>query len=196
MRYVFADMSKILPIRTYGDPVLREAARPVKAITPEIRTLIDDLFATMRAAQGVGLAAQQVGRTEAVCVVEIPEGYDVEDEKGPRLNPDLPLSLAWVNPKIVEASAETCSMEEGCLSFPDIRGNVERPWGVVVEHLGLDGQLQKTQLNGFYARAVQHEMDHLAGDLFIDHFSHVKKLAVRTKLKRLQTETLEKLHAT
>ena len=196
MRYIFCNMSKILPIRTYGDPVLREPARPVKELAPEIRTLIDDMFATMRAAQGVGLAAQQVGRTEAVCVVEIPESYDVEDENGPRLNPDIPLALALVNPKIVEVSSETCSMEEGCLSFPDIRGNVERPWSIVVEHLGRDGKSQTTQLNGFFARAVQHEMDHLAGDLFIDHFSHVKKLAIRAKLKRLQAETLEKIHAT
>ncbi len=187
-------MSQILPIRIYGDPILRETARPVKAITPEIRALVDDLFATMRASQGVGLAAQQVGRTEAICVVEIPEAYDVEDEQGPRLNPDVPLSLALVNPQIVEASDETCSMEEGCLSFPDIRGNVERPWSVVVAHLGLDGKPRKTTLNGFFARAAQHEMDHLAGELFIDHFSHVKKLAVRTKLKRLQAETQEKLH--
>ena len=188
-------MSTILPIRTYGDPVLREPARPVAAITPEIQTLVDDMFATMRAAQGVGLAAQQVGRTESVCVIELPEDYDREDENGPRLNPDVPLALTLVNPKILEVSAETCSMEEGCLSFPDIRGNVERPWSVVIEHLGLDGKLRQTRLDGFFARAAQHEMDHLAGDLFIDHFSHVKKLAVRSKLKRLQSETLEKIHA-
>ena len=189
-------MSQILPIRTYGDPILREPARPVKTITPTLKTFIDDLFATMRAAQGVGLAAQQVGRTEAICVIEIPESCDVEEENGPRLNPDIPLSLALVNPKILAASDETCSMEEGCLSFPDIRGNVERPWSIVVEHLGLDGKIRKTPLNGFFARAAQHEMDHLAGELFIDHFSYVKKLAMRTKLKNLQAETLEKLHAT
>jgi peptide deformylase len=190
---ILKTMSKILPIRTYGDPVLREPSSPVAAITPEIRTLIDDLFATMRAAQGVGLAAQQVGRTEAVCVLEIPENYDVEDEQGPRLNPHVPLTLALVNPRILSASPETCSMEEGCLSFPDLRGNVTRPWSIVVSHLGLDGQPLTTKLAGFFARAAQHEMDHLAGDLFIDRFSHVKKLAVRGKLKRLQAETAEKL---
>ena len=151
------------------------------------------MFAAMRAAQGVGLAAQQVGRTESICVIELPADYDVEEENGPRLNPDVPLALALVNPRLVEASDETCSLEEGCLSFPDIRGSVERPWSVVIEHLGLDGRVRQTRLNGFFARAVQHEMDHLAGDLFIDRFSHVKKLAVRTKLKRLQAETREKL---
>ena len=187
-------MSHILPIRTYGDPVLREPSRPVPSLSPEIRTLIDDMFATMRAAQGVGLAAQQVGRTESVCVVEIPADYDVEDENGPRLNPDVPLSLALVNPRIVEASDDTSCMEEGCLSFPDIRGNVERPWSIVVEHLGLDGKPKKTPLCGFFARAAQHEMDHLAGKLFTDRFSYVKKLSMRAKLKHLQEETLEKLH--
>ncbi|MGD9781439.1 MAG: peptide deformylase [Kiritimatiellia bacterium] len=189
-------MSKILPIRTYGDPVLREPSRPVKDVAPEIKSLVDDMFATMRASQGVGLAAQQVGRTESVCVVELPEDYDVEEENGPRLNPGVPLALALINPRIVETSDETCNMEEGCLSFPDIRGNVERPWRIVVEHLGLDGKPKTTTLAGFFARAVQHEMDHLAGTLFVDRFSYVKKLAVRTKLKHLQAETLEKLHAT
>ena len=188
-------MSSILAIHTYGDPILRKPAQPVAAITPEIRTLIADMFATMRASQGVGLAAQQVGRTEAVCVLELPESYDVEDENGPRLNPDVPLSLALVNPRIVEQSDETCSMEEGCLSFPDVRGNVERAWSIVVAHLGLDGRPQQTRLNGFYARAAQHEMDHLAGKLFVDRFTYVKKLAIRAKLRNLEAETREKLGA-
>lgn len=186
-------MTSILNIHTFGDPILRQPARPVAAITPAIKTLVADMLATMRAAQGVGLAAQQVGRTEAICVVELPESYDIEEENGPRLNPGVPLTLPLINPKIVAASDETCSLEEGCLSFPEIRGNVERPWSVVIEHLGLDGKRTQTALKGFFARAAQHELDHLAGDLFIDHFSHVKRLAIRTKLKRLQAETQEKL---
>ncbi|MGD9613654.1 MAG: peptide deformylase [Kiritimatiellia bacterium] len=189
-------MSHILPIRTYGDPVLRAPARPVGALTPEIQTLIDDLFATMRAAQGVGLAAQQVGCTEAVCVIELPEAYDREDEQGPRLNPDVPLSLALINPRIVEASDDTCSMEEGCLSFPDVRGSVERAWSIVVEHLDRTGQTRKTTLHGFFARAAQHEIDHLNGELFVDRFSYVKKLAVKTKLRHLRDKTLEKMQET
>lgn len=186
-------MSRVLPIRTYGDPVLREPARPVAKLTPEIQALIDDMFATMRAAQGVGLAAQQVGRTESICVVELPEAYDREDEEGPRLNPDVSLSLVLINPRIVEESDETCSMEEGCLSFPDVRGSVERAWSVAVEHLDRDGKSRTTRLNGFFARAAQHEIDHLRGELFVDRFSYVKKLAVKTKLRQLREETLEKM---
>jgi len=193
--YSSAGMSQILPIRTYGDPVLREPSRPVEAVTPEIRQLVDDMFTTMRASQGVGLAAQQVGRTEAVCVLEIPESYDVEEEGGPRLNPDVPLRFALINPRIVEASSRTCSMEEGCLSFPGITGSVDRAWSIAVEHLDLNGEPRITKLQGFFARAAQHEMDHLAGDLFIDHFSHVKKFAVRGRLKRLQAETRDHLES-
>lgn len=193
MGYLGPQMSRVLPIRIYGDPILREPARPVAVLAPEIIALVDDMFATMRAAQGVGLAAQQVGRTEAICVVELPEPYDHEDEAGPRLNPEVPLALALVNPKMIEASRETCSLEEGCLSFPDIRGSVERPWSIVVEHLGLDGRLRITRVQGFFARAVQHEMDHLAGKLFVDRFSYVKKMAMRSRLKSLEHETIEKL---
>lgn len=189
----FNQMSRLLPIRTYGDPVLREPSRPVEAVTPELVALVDDMLATMRAARGVGLAAQQVGRTESVCVLEIPEEYDRETEGGPRLNPETPLTLALINPRIIETSKKKCSLEEGCLSFPDILGTVERPWSIVVEHLDLKGQPRTTPLRGFFARAAQHEMDHLAGDLFIDRFSHVKKLAVRGKLKRLKMDTEEHL---
>lgn len=186
-------MSKLLSIRTYGDPILREPSRPVEAVTPEIRTLVEDMFHTMKASQGIGLAAQQIGRTEAVCVVEIPEDYDYNEETGERLNPDTPLRLTLINPEIVEVSSRKCGIEEGCLSFPGITGNVNRPWAIVVNHLDLDGQPRATRLQGLLARAVQHEMDHLAGDLFIDRFSHVKKLAVRSKLKRLEEETINQM---
>jgi peptide deformylase len=151
------------------------------------------MFATMRAADGCGLAAQQVGLTQAICVVEVPPSADVEEEGGPRLNPDSLLKLALVNPKILQVSDRVWSLNEGCLSFPDIRGSVQRPWSVLVEYLTPDGESRCDLFHGFLARAVQHELDHLAGTLFCDRFSAVRKLSAAKKLKRLETATLSAL---
>ncbi len=189
-------MSKELTIQTYGAPVLREKAVAVEAVTPELRKLAKDMVFTMHRANGVGLAAQQVGRTESVCVIDVPAEYDVEErgKGGERLNPDVEMPLVLFNPRIVEASEdETAAQEEGCLSFPGINGSVERPWRVRVAYLDLDGRERETELVGFVARAAQHEIDHLEGTLFIDRFKYVKKLAVRGKLKKLKEETLEGL---
>ena len=187
-------MKKLLDIHRYGDPVLRQAATPFPTPLPaELPALARAMFATMRAADGCGLAAQQVGLTQAICVVEIPPSADVEEEGGPRLNPDSLLKLALVNPKILQTSDRTWSMSEGCLSFPDIRGTIQRPWSVLVEWLTPTGESRCELLHGFLARAVQHELDHLAGTLFCDRFSAVRKLSAAKKLKRLETATLAAL---
>lgn len=187
-------MSKELSIQTYGNPVLRQTATPVEAVTPELKKLAKDMILTMHRANGVGLAAQQVGRTEAVCVVDVPADYDTEEKDGPRLNPGVEMPLVLFNPVITEASEdETSSMDEGCLSFPGINGSVERPWRIRVAFLDADGRERELELQGYFARAVQHEIDHLNGTLFIDHFKYVKKLAVRNKLNRLKSETLREL---
>ena len=187
-------MSRELAIQTYGNPVLRRTATPVAAVTPELKKLAKDMILTMHRANGVGLAAQQVGRTEAVCVVDVPADYDTEEKGGPRLNPGVEMPLVLFNPVITDASEdETSSMDEGCLSFPGINGAVERPWRIRVEFLDLDGTPRTQELQGYFARAVQHEIDHLNGTLFIDHFKYVKKLAVRNKLNRLKADTLREL---
>lgn len=187
-------MKKLLDIRHYGDPVLRQAATPFPVPLPaDLPALARTLFATMRAADGCGLAAQQVGLTQAICVVEVPPSADVEEEGGPRLNPDSLLKLALVNPKILQVSDRVWSLNEGCLSFPDIRGSVQRPWSVLVEYLTPDGESRCDLFHGFLARAVQHELDHLAGTLFCDRFSAVRKLSAAKKLKRLETATLSAL---
>ena len=187
-------MSRELAIQTYGNPVLRRTATPVAAVTPELKKLAKDMILTMHRANGVGLAAQQVGRTEAVCVVDVPADYDTEEKGGPRLNPGVEMPLVLFNPVITDASEdETSSMDEGCLSFPGINGAVERPWRIRVEFLDLDGNPRTQELQGYFARAVQHEIDHLNGTLFIDHFKYVKKLAVRNKLNRLKADTLREL---
>lgn len=178
-------MPHIYPIVTYGDPVLRQPAAPIPEVTDEIRTLARDMFATMRRANGVGLAAEQIGRPIALCVIEIPASYDTETDDGPRLNPDNLLKLALVNPKIVESSKRTWKLSEGCLSFPEISGSVERPWSITIEFTDLQGHPRRETVHGFLARACQHEIDHLNGTVFIDHFSYARRLALKGRLRRL-----------
>jgi peptide deformylase len=181
-------MAKKLPIVKYGADVLREKAEPVAEVTEELRDLAEAMLEAMHKAEGVGLAAEQVGRKEAVCVIDVPEEYD-RDKEDLRLNPEVEMPLVLFNPVIVRVSKESESLSEGCLSFPDITGAVRRPKTVDIEYLGLDNQKKTLTLTGFYARAAQHEIDHLNGVLFIDHFSHVKKIAVKNKLKRLADKT-------
>jgi peptide deformylase len=149
-----------------GSPVLREATAPMAVVDDEVRRLIADLFETMYAAKGVGLAANQVGVTRRVAVV------DAEGEK-----------LVMVNPRIVEASGED-SAEEGCLSIPDVFAEVTRPDRVVLEALDQDGRPYRKELRGLPSRAVQHEIDHLDGILFIDHLSMLKRKRIVAKWKK------------
>ena len=179
-----------LILRKYGDPVLREKAKPVPAVDDRVRKLADDMIDTMHVEEGVGLAAQQVGETLALFVMDIPVRSDTDDE-GHRLNPDVPMPLVLVNPEIAWASEETEVYEEGCLSFPDIRANVERPAEVEVRYLDRAGQPQRLRLRGLAARCCQHEMDHLDGVLLCDRMSAVKRVAVSGRLKRLRRETRE-----
>jgi peptide deformylase len=158
----------VLPIRVLGDPVLREETTPVAAVTDDIRRLIDDMFETMYAANGIGLAAPQVGRTERVCVVDV-EGA----------------VYALVNPEIVEAQGPKSKAEEGCLSIPDVYGDVERPKHVTVRALDRDGTPFEVSAEGLLGRCFQHEIDHLHGKLFIDYLSFLKR---RSALARWEEE--------
>lgn len=155
-----------------GSPTLRERAQPVAVVDEGVRTLVADLFETMRAAKGVGLAAPQVGVGRRVAVV------DVGDESSP--------PLVLVNPRITDASPEQEIAEEGCLSIPDIYGDVARAVTVVVEALDADGRPFRATVSGFAARAVQHELDHLDGILFLDRLSAVKRGLLLSKWKRLR----------
>ncbi len=172
-------------ITIYGEDVLREKARPVQAVTDEIRALAADMIETMRAENGVGLAAEQIGRTEAICVVEVPPDYD-KDEHGNRLNPGIPMPWVLINPEIIDASKERETAEEGCLSFPGIYAPVTRPVEVTVRYVDLGGKPREQRVRKFVARAVQHEMDHLNGVLLVDRMSPVKRIALRGQLRRLR----------
>ena len=153
-----------------GSPVLRQRAAPVAAVDADVRRLVDDLFETMHAAKGVGLAANQVGVALRVAVVDVGE--------------DNPPPLVLINPRIVHASETTETAEEGCLSIPDIFGDVERPATVTLEALDRDGKPYRVELSALKGRAVQHEIDHLDGVLFLDHLSAVKRSLLLARWKK------------
>ncbi|HYX82432.1 MAG TPA: peptide deformylase [Gemmatimonadales bacterium] len=153
-----------------GSPVLRQQAAPVARVDEVVQRLVDDLFETMRAAKGVGLAANQIGIAQRVAVV------DVGDEDPP--------PIALINPVILERSDEHETAEEGCLSIPDIFGDVERPAHVIVEALDRDGKKFRVEAHGYKARAIQHEIDHVDGILFLDHLSAVKRSLLLAKWKK------------
>jgi peptide deformylase len=176
------------PIRIYGDPVLRTPAEPIREVDDSIRALARDMLETMRAESGVGLAAQQIGKTIALCVVHVPKEYDV-DEEGRRLNPETTMPLVLINPKLAKVSEAADKAEEGCLSFPDIRGKIPRAVEITVEFLDTQGQPRRLDLQRFAARVVQHEIDHLNGVLFIDRMSRVRRVAINGQLKRMKKET-------
>ncbi|MDP6700904.1 MAG: peptide deformylase [Candidatus Latescibacteria bacterium] len=159
----------------FGSQVLRKPCPPVTDIDDEIRALVGDLFDSMRAAEGVGLAAPQIGILKRVCII------DVSTQQ-----PEY-LPVVLINPKITAHEGEQVG-EEGCLSFPDLYGDVERYSWVEVEATDINGETFKTAGEGFYARALQHEIDHLNGTLFIDHLSTLKKQLMRGALKRLKKE--------
>ena len=152
-----------------GSPVLRQRAAPVKRVDEEVRRLVDDLFETMRAARGVGLAANQVGAPRRVAVVDVGD--------------DDPPALVLINPTIVERSGSETA-EEGCLSIPDIFGDVERAQSIVLEATDRDGRPYRVTVSGFKARAVQHEIDHLDGILFLDHLTAVKRSLLVSKWRK------------
>ena len=160
----------ILDIRVLGDPVLRQETEAVASVTDEHRKLIDDMFETMRAAKGIGLAAPQVGRLERIAVV------DIEGGKQP---------IALVNPEIVSTDGID-KAEEGCLSIPDVFGDVERPASVVVRALDREGRPFEMAASELLARCFQHEIDHLHGKLFIDYLSVLKRRAAMAKWAKLK----------
>lgn len=173
-----------LPICTYGNPILRKKAEEVREVTDALRELAKEMLETMYAEHGVGLAAEQVGRSESLFVIDIPPDSDM-DEHEQRENPDVKMPLIFINPKIVAHSDDIQIGPEGCLSFPDIFADVERWYEVDAEYTDLDGNRKKVHGKGLLARAIQHELDHLNGVLLVDRMSPVKKVTLGGKLKRL-----------
>lgn len=167
----------VRPILTAPDPRLKAVSAPVAAVDGEVRRLVADMIETMYAADGIGLAAIQIGIAKRVLAMDLAQR---DGKKEPRV---------FINPVIAWASEETAAMQEGCLSVPDIWEEVERPARIRAEYLDRDGKKQTLEADGLLAACLQHEIDHLEGILFLDHLSKLKRsIALRklAKVKRLK----------
>lgn len=178
----------ILPIYVFGHDALRRDTEPVTENTEAVQTLIDNMIDTMRAANGLGLAAPQVGRTERIFVVDLLPIADDLRAEGIEV-PDQP--MVFINPEITWESSATSKFEEGCLSIPDVRESVRRPDRVQVEYLDRDFEEQSYEMSDMLARVVQHEYDHLEGVLFTDHLSAFRRRLLRRTLRRMADGDIE-----
>jgi peptide deformylase len=180
-----------LPVRQYGDPILRAKGKRIEKLDDRIRELAANMLETMHAANGVGLAAQQVGEALQLTVLDVSQ---VEDRpstmklNGEDVDPKTVMPVVLINPEIeIDGASETGT--EGCLSFPEITGQIERAKSIIARAQTVEGDTIAIQASGLLARAIQHEVDHLNGILFIDRMNSAAKAALSSRLKRLQKET-------
>ena len=171
----------ILPILEVPDPRLRQISTPVEKVDDEVRALISDMFETMYAAPGIGLAAIQVGVPKRILVIDLQEE---EDEEGQ----PIPDPRIFINPEILETSQQQIPYNEGCLSVPDMYAEVDRPDRIRARWLDEHGSAHEQEIEGLLATCLQHEMDHLNGVLFIDHLSRLKREMLLRKLAKLRRE--------
>jgi len=180
----------ILPILEVPDPRLKTISQPVEKFDAELKQLIDDMFETMYAAPGIGLAAIQVGVAKRVLVIDLqePAPHDHDHADGETCDDEHEVindPRVFINPEILDPSEEQASYNEGCLSVPDQYAEVERPATIRARWQDVDGNTHEEDMEGMMATCLQHEMDHLEGILFIDHLSRLKRQMV---LKKLQKE--------
>ena len=169
----------ILPIYAYGQPILKKVAEPITSDYPDLQQLIADMWETMEEANGVGLAAPQIGHSIRLFVVDSrPMQEEGEEDKGIR--------QVFINAEIIEEAGDDCSYSEGCLSIPDISGDVERPEQVTIEYEDENFVTHTTTLTGMNARVVQHEYDHIEGVLFTELLKPLKRRLVKRKLEKIR----------
>lgn len=172
----------ILPIYTYGQPVLRKEAENLRTEDPEVREmlkeLIPNMFETLTRADGVGLAAPQIGQAIRVVIIDLTSCSEDHPEYSD-------FRKVYINPDIYEVSEEECSLEEGCLSVPGIHENVKRPVAVRIKYLDENFEAHDEELTGYPARVIQHECDHLDGQMFIDRITGLRKQMIKGKLANL-----------
>lgn len=174
-------------ITTYGNPVLRKKAVPVEKVDESIKQLARDMLDTMYSSNGLGLAAEQIGRTESICVIDLPLSADIDEETRMRVNPGVQMPVIMINPVISEMDGEQTG-QEGCLSFPEIFVTIKRAKHVEVKFKNLSGKEEVLEATGLLARTVQHEVDHLNGILLVNRMSTVQKLSMAGKLKKLKKQ--------
>ena len=174
----------IRPIVEVPDPRLREISKPVETVDDEVRALVADMFETMYAAPGIGLAAIQVGVPKRILVIDLQEPANPDDPESPPVKDPR----VFINPEILETSDQDVPYTEGCLSVPDQYAEVDRPDRIRARWLDADGKAHEEEITGLLATCLQHEMDHLNGILFIDHLSRLKREMILKKLAKQRKE--------
>ena len=175
----------VYPIIMYGDPVLRKRAKEVEKGSIDIKAFIQDMFETMYAAHGIGLAAPQIGKSIRIFVVD---GTTLNEEEEDMTG----FKKAFINPEIVDEEGEEWEFEEGCLSIPNIRENVSRLEKVKIRFVDEDWKVHEEEYDGVKARIIQHEYDHLEGKMFIDYLSPLKKRMLKGKLADISKGDVER----
>ena len=183
-----------LRVTQYGEPILREVGAPVTGFDAELAQLADDMVETMYEEEGIGLAAQQIGRALQLCIVDVrpPEGAEIPfsyryDDRQPPLDLFMPLVLCNPRASIIDPREDV--YEEGCLSFPGVNGKVTRPIGVRCTFQDVQGNLHTIQADGLLGRCILHEIDHLNGELFIDRMDKRDLKKNEAKIKKLKRES-------
>jgi peptide deformylase len=170
----------LLPIYTYNHPILRKKARSIKSLTPDLGKLADDMLETMHKANGVGLAANQIGSLQRLIVVDMTGSDGVENFE----------PLALLNPVVTDEEGKWI-LEEGCLSLPDLRDEVQRPERIRVKYRDRNFDERELEASGMLSRVILHEVDHLNGVLFVDHLNLIKRKLHRGRLNKIDRGELE-----
>jgi peptide deformylase len=168
----------ILPIYTYGNAVLRKETEEISSHYPDLKALIDNMFETMYNAEGVGLAAPQIGLPIRLLVIDV-KSFDEEKPEAEGFK------IVMINPEMLETSDETETEEEGCLSIPGIHENVSRPKKIKISYLDADFNEHTKEFEDFHARVIQHEYDHLEGNLFTDKINPLRRQLLKSKLSNI-----------
>lgn len=171
----------ILPITIYGDKILTQTVKPVKSIDDEVIGIIHSMFSTMRNANGIGLAGNQVGLDKQIFVIDVSPVEDYEHIK----------PIVMINPQIIKVSDENVIMEEGCLSLPELRADIERPESIIIKYLSAAEQEEEIEAGDLFARVILHEYDHLIGKMIPDRVTEKEKLKMQDFLTQITNREVD-----